>query len=220
MAHKVSSFFSEEDLQRIKAAVQEAELKTSGEIVPYVVDRSGEYEEAQWKGAAMTSALILALFVLYHASSFWWIPLTYAQMASVVLVMGFAAFFFVKWNPAAQRLLAGHRLIERRVGQRAAEAFVSEEVFQTKERTGILLFLSLVEHRVLVMGDSGINAKVKQEEWTGIVERIVAGIRSGKPADGLIDGIRRCGELLQQHGVARRSDDKDELPDSLRMSDR
>jgi putative membrane protein len=219
MTHKVSRFFPESELQRIRNAVQEAESKTSGEIVPYAVDRSDEYAEAHWRGGAMLGALALAVSVYYHASAPWEYPLTYAQSAVAILVMGVVGFYVVRLVPALQRLLTGHRQMERRIGQRAAEAFVTEEVFRTRDRTGILLFLSLVERRVLVMGDSGINAKVKQEEWHEIVNTIVQGIRSGRPADGLIEGIRRSGDLLQRHGVARRPDDTDELPDSLRMSD-
>ena len=105
------------------------------------------------------------------------------------------------------------------MAQRAAEAFVSEEVFNTRDRSGILIFLSLLEHRVMVVGDTGINARVKAQEWHAIVKTIVDGIVAGRPAEGLIEGIRQRGALLALKGVARRSDDRDELPDSLRMSD-
>ncbi|RPH37202.1 hypothetical protein EHM92_03310 [bacterium] len=125
-----------------------------------------------------------------------------------------------KMIPPLKRWFAGNLLMERRVAQRAAEAFVSEEVFKTRERTGIMIFLSILEHKVLVLGDSGINAKVKSEEWDDVVKRIVTGIRSGKPAEGLIDGIAQCGVLLQKHGVAIRQDDSDELSDSLRTNDK
>ncbi len=219
MRHTVNRFFSENDLSRIKAAVQEAEAKTSGEIVPYVVDHSNGYEEAQWRGAALFSTLVLAVFVFLHSQSDWGFPFTYGQMSSLVLLSGVVGFFLVRWNAFAKRLVAGHRLMERHIGHRAAEAFISEEVFKTRERTGILIFVSLLEHRVMVLGDSGINAKVKPDDWHGIVQTIVRGIQAGRPADGLVEGIRESGNLLSQHGVSRRADDQDELPDSLRISD-
>lgn len=125
----------------------------------------------------------------------------------------------VRFVPAAKRLFAGRALLERRVAQRAAEAFISEEVFKTRDRTGILIFLSLLERKVLVVGDAGINAKVEKNDWHDIVGRVVKGIRTGKPAEGLIEAIQQCGELLQRHGVTIRPDDQDELPDSLRLKD-
>jgi putative membrane protein len=109
-------------------------------------------------------------------------------------------------------------LVERRVAQRAAEAFLAEEVFDTRDRTGILLFLSLLEHKVLVLGDAGINAKVQQSEWEEVVKLIVDGMRSGKPADGLIEAIQKCGALLKREGVVIKPDDKDELSNQMRTS--
>jgi putative membrane protein len=110
--------------------------------------------------------------------------------------------------------------MNHRVSQRAAEAFIAEEVFQTRDRTGILLFFSLLEHRVLVVGDSGINAKVEKQDWDDVVTTVIEGMKAGTPAEGLIKAIGMCGELLQRQGVRRRADDSDELSDGLRMSDR
>ncbi len=107
--------------------------------------------------------------------------------------------------------------MERRVQQRAAEAFITEEVFDTKDRTGVLIFLSLLEHCVLVVGDSGINAKVEQAEWADVVQTVVSSVRKGKAADGLVSAIQKCGDLLRREGLKRRGDDQDELPDYLRI---
>ncbi len=108
----------------------------------------------------------------------------------------------------------------RRVGRRASVAFLEEEVFKTRERTGILIFVSLFERRVVVLGDEGIHRRVKPGEWEGIVADIVAGIRARRPADALIEAIGRCGALLERRGVELRPDDKDELADGLRTRER
>ena len=219
MSHTLSRFFTQDDLSRITTAVQEAEAKTSGEIVPFVVDHSSTYEEAQWRSAALLSTLALALLVFFHSQEAWGFPFTYGQMSSLVLLAGVVGFALVRWNSFLKRLFAGHHLMERHIGQRAAEAFINEEVFKTRDRTGILIFVSLLEHRVMVLGDTGINAKVKPDDWHSIVRTIVRGIQKGTPAEGLIEGIRESGDLLARHGVSRRPDDQDELPDALRMSD-
>jgi putative membrane protein len=212
--------FSENDLARITQAVQDAELKTSGEIVPYVVEQSDDYERAVWRAAAGCGGLTVLVFLALHWFTSLWLPFT----LPVVLVATLAAFgvgmAVVHFVPASKRLLAGRLLMQRRVSQRAAEAFIAEEVFNTRDRTGILLFVSLLERQVLVVGDAGINAHVKAGEWDNIVQRIITGIRKGAPADGLVDAIGRCGVLLERDGVARKADDRDELPDTLRMSDR
>jgi putative membrane protein len=117
-------------------------------------------------------------------------------------------------------LLIPAELAEVRVRRRAALAFLDEEVFRTRERTGILLFLSLFERRVVVLGDQGINRRVDPAEWQDLSDRLARGAQCGRPASALVTAIRQCGELLARRGVERREDDADELQDGLRMQDR
>lgn len=220
MAHTVSHLFSPADLERVKAAVHEAEKKTSGEIVPYVVDRSDEYEEADWRCGALLGTLTLALFAALHRFTSVWLPLDFAEVVLVSLLAFLLGMGLARFVPAVKRLFAGSSLLERRVALRAADAFIGEEVFKTQDRTGILLFLSVLEHKVLVIGDQGINAKVDKLDWQDVANTIVGGIRSGKAADGLVEAIGKCGVLLEKHDVRIKPDDTDELPDDLRIRER
>ena len=211
--------FTEADRKRIEAAVHEAEGQTSGEIVPYVVASSDLYEEAEWKTSALLGGIVLLAFVLLHRLTEVWLPVDLAGTAIAVIAAAVVGVLLARYVPFVKRIFAGRKLMERRVRQRAVEAFVDEEVFDTKERTGILIFLSLTEHQVLVLGDSGINAKVRQHEWEDVVKVIIDAVKKGKVVDGLVAAIRQCGHLLQRQGVLRRPDDKDELPDYLRIGD-
>ncbi|MEX1140128.1 MAG: hypothetical protein WEB33_04450 [Bacteroidota bacterium] len=215
MAHRL---FSSSDLERISQAVREAERKTSGEIVPYVVDQSDRYEEAAWRGGALLGAVALVCIAVLHLTSDTWHGLGPAEIGIVTIgAIGLGVMATHRFPPL-KRLLAGNDLIEHRVAQRAAQAFIAEEVFQTKDRTGILLFLSLLERKVLAVGDSGINAKVDQSDWEEVVASITRGIGDGKAADGFIEAIGKCGFLLQKKGITRRSKDRNELSNQLRMS--
>ena len=111
-------------------------------------------------------------------------------------------------------------VLTRRVRRRAAVAFLDEEVFNTEDRTGILIFLSLFERRVVVLGDAGINSKVGEEEWAAITDAIAAGIHAGRPGEALVEGIGACGRLLARRGVEIQPDDRNELRDDLRRRDR
>lgn len=212
-------FFKDTELEAIRHAVAEAEARTSGEIVPYVVDASDDYPGAVWKGIALGAfAGPLIAEWIYFLGDFWGglLPLWIALPAAAGGAVGFLLTNFV---PSIKRWMAGD-LLDLRTRQRAEMAFVEQEVFRTRERTGILLLVSLFEHRVVVLGDSGINQKVEQGQWDGIVQTVVAGIRAGKPGEALATAIRQCGELLERHGVARQADDRNELPDELRRGDR
>jgi putative membrane protein len=220
MTSTVSHMFTEQDLTRIKQAVQGAELKTSGEIVPYVVEMSDDYERAVWRGASVAGAVAVLVFLALYSFAGVWLPFALPIVLGIILAAFGFGMLLTHFVPVLKRVLAGKALMLKRVSQRAAQAFVSEEVFDTRERTGILLFVSLFERQVIVIGDSGINARVKQNDWNDVVQLIVAGIKKDSLTAGLVEAIGRCGELLERSGVERRPDDTDELRDELRMSDR
>jgi putative membrane protein len=207
---------SDADREAVRAAVAEAEKRTSGEIVPYVVPASDAYPNAIWKGAAFGALAgpLLAL-ALHRLWDLWgshfelWLLVPSAAGAAI----GFLLAAFV---PPVKRWLAGDEMLELRTRQRAEMAFLEEEVFRTRERTGILLFLSLFEHRVVVLADSGIHTLVQPGQWDGIAAAIASSIRAGRAREALLEAIRSCGDLLERHGVARRADDVNELPDELR----
>ena len=220
MASRVARLFSESDLARIKVAVVEAEGKTSGEIVPFVVERSDDYEVAEWRGGALLGATVAIVFAALHELTDLWLPVNFAGLVAISIVAFVGGMVGTRFVPSLVRLLAGRELMTHHAGRRAAEAFVAEEVFQTRDRTGILLFVSLLERTVIVVGDAGINAHVQKTEWDGIVGMIVDGLKKNTPADGMVRAINACGVLLERQGVARKTDDTDELSDGLRMSDR
>jgi putative membrane protein len=217
---RVEAFFSQEDLRRIEHAVQEAEKQTSGEIVPYAVYASDAYERAFWRAGLLFGTVALTVFVFMHNYSRMWMPLELAEVAGGTLLAALFGALFAYAVDDVRRFFAGRDLMRHRVRQRAMEAFVAEEVFNTKDRTGILIFLSLLEHHVLVIGDSGINAKVQQAEWDSVVKTIVDGMKAHKPAEGLIAAIRQCGQLLHREGVGIKPDDKNELSNKMRTSER
>ena len=217
---KPSKLFSESDLIRIKATVEEAEGMTSGEIVPYVVDMSDTYEVAEWRAGVLCGVMALGTFTAVRQFTEVWLPLDFVEMALVAMFASAAGALLTHFVSPLQRLFAGKHLMDLRVHQRAMQAFIAEEVFATRDRTGILIFLSLLEHKVRVLADSGINAKVQQSDWDGVAQLIVSGIRNGKAADGFVGAIRECGRLLEAHGFPKRVDDKDELSDNLRVGKR
>lgn len=106
-------------------------------------------------------------------------------------------------------------VLTERVRQRATQAFVEEEVFRTRARSGILIFLSLFERRVVVLADRGLERHVTPGEWEEVVAGIAAGMRRGQPGPALAEGIRRCASLAAR--LPPRPDNRDELPDQLRL---
>jgi putative membrane protein len=207
------------DESQIRDAVQRAESRTAGEIVPVLVPRSGDYEVVTWRGAAAASLLTLtAILLLLSLYDGWGLGWLYTAWGVVLPVLGAGTVgaLLATYLAPVQRLLAGNDLLDETVHRRALQSFVEEEVFDTRDRTGILLFVSLREHRIEVLGDSGINRQVEPDDWAEIVARIRTGIRNDNLTQGLVEAIDMCGRLLERRGVDLRADDENELADRVR----
>jgi len=213
--------FTDSDLQRIKNAVKEAEDKISGEIVPVIVERSGRYLIANYKGALMGASLafvvmiILDRYVISDAShTLFYDPVF---IFFVVVIGGILGAMIPYFSESVKRFLVSQSYLDHATRQRAENAFLEEEVFNTRFRTGIMIFISFFEHEVMVMADRGISKVVDQKQWDKIVADLVIQIRAGKLVEGLENGIRQCGEILLEKGFHKTDDDTNELSDDLRI---
>ncbi len=213
--------FSESDLQRIKDAVKSAENSISGEIVPVIVERSGRYLIATYKGSLIGAALafilmiVLDRYIISDASNTLFYDPVFIFF--VVIIGGIIGALVPYLSEYVRRLLVSQVYLDQTTRQRAQNAFLEEEVFNTRQRTGIMIFISFFEHEVMVMADKGISKVVEQKQWDMIVADLVKQIRAGKVVEGLEAGIHQCGELLLEKGFHKASDDVNELPDDLRV---
>ncbi len=220
--HPMKDFFSKAELESIKKAVSEAEQRTSGEIVPYFIKQSDSYDVAVWRGASMMAIIATgAAGLTAQLYDGWGLGWLYSGqgMAFLILAAGAVGALIGAFAPPVKRYLAGNDLLARTVHHRATRAFVEEEVFNTRDRTGILLFISVLERRIEVLGDEGINRRVAAEDWIDVVARIREGLRTKQVAQGLIEAIELCGKLLERRGVEIQPDDTDELSNEVRFSD-
>lgn len=200
--------------ERIRQAVEEAELASGGEIVPVLVGACDDYEMALWKGAVL-GALVgdgaVALcsvtgWAPWVRGAFWWL-----LPGLVGLLIGALATAAL---PGWRRWLVGNERMRRRVEQEASARFLAHEVFRTRDRTGILILVATFERRVTVLADAGIRALVPEASWEDLAGAIAATVRREGPGPALLEAVRRAGGILAARGVPRRSDDRNELPDA------
>src|SRR5690606_883907 len=211
--------FTEKELEQLEAAVAQAEARTSAEIVPVVVPSSDWYPVAIWRGAGggVLLGLLLAL-IAFQFYGGWGLAWLYTGWGTAMLILGTGVVgaLLGALVPPVKRLLAADRMTLM-VHLRAMQAFVEEEVFTTRERTGVLLFISLYEHRIEILADAEINRRVGTEDWADIVARIRDGIRAGELYEGLVDAFDMCGRLLEEKGMAIQPDDVNELGNETRV---
>jgi len=207
---KVEKLFSEADKTRVAETVRNAEAHTSGEIVPLVVNASDHYVYVHFIGAVIGQILFLGVGI-------WILPECDLVRLLIFQALGFLlGYLLSKYVPPLKRSLLSHGTADAEVYDRALRAFYENELYRTRDRTGILIFVSLLERRVQVLADTGINARVPPGTWDEVVRIILEGIRLRDLSQGLCNAITRCGEILARE-FPRKSDDTDELGDQLRI---
>ena len=212
------SKFSENDLNRIKAAVYEAESKISGEIVPVIVGKSGHYTIANYKASLFAGALAFLLIIIFDRYVPAFAIYDPLLIFFTVLLAGGLGALAANFIDPLTRLLIEQKHKDHATRQRAENAFLEEEVFNTRQRTGIMIFVSFFEHEVIVMADTGISKVVEQKEWDKIVIHLTDHIRRDKVVEGLEGALKRCGEILLEKGFHKTPDDINELRDDLRIN--
>jgi len=204
---RVEELLRDEALRSIESAVRTAEARTSGEIVPLVVDRSDSYATIRGAWAAF-AAFASGIAMLYT-------PLDVIPWLPVVQAAAFVLVYLGAGQRDVLRALVPAAIRDASTQRAACLAFVEQGLTNTRDRTGVLLFVSLLEHRVIVLADRGIDSRVEPGTWDGVVERIVSGIRERHAEVGLCEAIETCGRVLAER-FPRGADDVNELEDRLR----
>jgi putative membrane protein len=195
---------------RITEAVSSAEARTIGQIVPVVVDRSDHYPEAPLRAALLGAAA--AAGILYWFSDL-------GPSASLIVTAGTALLGvgLALAVPGLRRRLIGGRLLDERVHHRALRAFMEHGVYRTSAETGVLLFASLFERRVVIIGDRAIHEKMGENGWRQAVAVLTAGLQRGEPEEGFLQAIGSVGEALAASFPRSATPGSNELSDDLRV---
>ncbi len=182
--------------ERIEAAIAAAESTTSGEIVPVLVRRSSTVGHVPLTAFSLLLLIVLLGELPLHLSALggdYWIWFGASWLLAFVLAVGFSRLDVV------QRLLTPKIDQIQQVEMRAEVEFYELEVGRTEGNTGILLFVSLMEHRAVVLADRAIAEQVDGEVWQELVDLMIQGVKAGDFAGGMTRAIERCGELLSPH---------------------
>lgn len=220
------------DLGRIEAAVRAVETRTRGEIYCVVAETSADYGETPLAWAAGVALLGPALLLLggvqvsapdlfggWTAAQAGELATRAARQALVgaVLLQGvlFALVGLIAALPAARLRLTPRGVKRDRVRRRAREQFLAKNLHLTRERTGVLIFVSLAEHMAELVADEGIAAKVEAAVWDEAMAALTAGLRRGEAAEGFVRAVELCGQVLAEHFPGDCADNPNELPDAV-----
>ena len=202
----------EADHQRIADAIRTAEASTSGEIYCVVARQSDGYF---FSASLLVILSILAIsFGLAFLIEAWWLTMRLPSFVGAQLLAVAAALALIYALPALRVRLAPRRWQYMRAHDNALKQFLGRNVHLTKERTGVLIFVSLAERYAEIIADAGINAKVPQDTWDSIVAGLTDDARNGRLADGFVTAIEAVGALLREHFPIG-AENRNELDDHL-----
>ena len=216
---------SADDHARVSAAIAAAEAKSDGEIIAIAADQSDAYHDVGLHYAVLVLFLVLAFFAIWpHQLELWWTRLmgwtaepSLRQL--LTLLLGFAllkflaVLFILKWRPLRMLLTPGSTKT-RRVRRRAVMLFKTGAERRTIGRTGILIYLSMAEHRAEIVGDEAITAVTTPETWGEAMAALIKDVKDGRPGDGIVAAVGLIGEVLATH-FPKTSEDSNEIPDKL-----
>jgi putative membrane protein len=223
---------SPSDLAAIEAAVRAAEARTTGEIYCVVTEESSHYGEtalAWGAGVALLGpAVLLAagvrvtipdLFSSWSATEVGAAIETAVRNALIgaIVVQGllFVATALIASIPPVRRFLTPRGLKRLRVQRRAAEQFVAKNLHLTRERTGVMIYVSLGERMAELIADEGIAGHVDAEVWDKAMAALTEGLKRGQPGAGFAAAVGLCGDVLAEKFPARAGDNPNELPDAV-----
>lgn len=209
--HWASKLLETRHLQEIQEALENAESKTSGEIVPMIVRRSSTIGHVPPLVFCLLTILFFVFDVPTLQSDFFGDNFLH-YVFDALLLFGLTA-VFSRLNFVERWLTAKEDQIDQ-VAMRAEIEFYESNIHQTTGDTGILLFVSLMENRAVVLADKAIAEKLPPETWQEVCDLLVQGIKKGNMGRAFKDAIGKCGELLSTHFPIQ-PDDVNELKDQL-----
>ena len=216
---------SAEDHARVSAAIAEAEGKSDGEIIAITADQSDAYHDVGLHWAVLAMVAVLAYFAALpqHLISWhdwlqgWSAEPSTRELLTLLLFFALLKFlvvlFLLKWRPLRMLLTPGSTKT-RRVRRRAIMLFKTGAERRTVGRTGILIYLSMAEHRAEIVGDEAITRVTTPETWGEAMTALLTHVKAGKPGDGIVAAVDIIGGVLAEH-FPKSSEDSNEIPDKL-----
>lgn len=206
----MKTLFSDQDLADIKKAIEAAEKSTSGEISVHVKNASSSYSSEIVFACFYISFFILTIIFFFVGFSVYY-PLAIIIFGIILNIVArrcpkfFLNFVLPSW-------------VDNAVSEAALFSFYESGLNRTKDKTGILIFISLLEKEVCILGDKGINDKLPQDHWEESVKKIVQGIKKGEATKAVIDVVNNNISVLEKHFPAK-PDNFDEIPNDVIIKD-
>lgn len=201
------SLFSNEEAEQIRRTVTLVEKTTAGELAVVVTQRSDDY--AFHRSITCLVTTVAGGWLVYQG--FPLLPSAWVFGGQAVV---WALCWWLSAWPPLLRSIVPRSVREQAVVAKTKQIFIDYGVTETRDRSGVLIFISEAEHQVHILADRGVHERVGDVGWNKYVGGIVDAIRAGRTAAGLCEQLTSIGVVLAEN-FPPRPDDDNELPDEL-----
>ena len=219
-------YLTTEEHRHVSESVAAAEAHTAGEIVTIIADRSDGYSDIALAWSALFAFFVIAFMAVFPAPfvAIWdavfggWGSEPSAgalfALAGAVGTLSFLLAWFIQLPDSVRFALVPGKVKTQRALARSIALFKAAAERRTHGRTGIVIYLSMREHRAEIVADEAITQKVSDEVWGDAMVAMLAELKQGRIADAMVASVERVGAVLAEH-FPRHEDDQNELPDRL-----
>ena len=202
------SKLTEKFKQQIEELIAHIEQKSCLEIVPVIIQRSSDY--LAWRFFLSLMAGIICLFICFFMAT-WGIQVTHWLLSLAVTI---TFWFLLFWSPLL-RLLLPRRISQEVVQDEAAQWFLREEVFNTKNRTGLLIFISEFERSAFILADKGLLKVLPESRWALLGKQLADDFSQMSAGESFLKALEEIDRELSSH-FPFAGDDKNELSNRVR----
>ncbi len=204
------------DRSLIAKAVEEAEAKTSGEIIVALANEVSRYREVPIAWAAAVALGLLPIALAIGARPFavtiagGWVAVQAGAVEgelarglwvlAVIQILLFAAVAILVSLPPVRRLLTPRALKQHRVEHAAHHQFAAVSAHASESETGVLVFVSLIDRQVQILADAAIHQRCGEDPWREAAAAITSAMKGGEdPTAGIVRAVEICGAALAEH---------------------
>jgi len=181
-----TDFVSEDDRKKIEQSIRMAEVETQAEIVPMIVKSSGHYPHV-WVLLFLITTTLLFLFEIQFGFL--------QSLLFAVLLLPLS--LFSSRSPRVIRWLTHDIVMTENAERRAEIEFHRLNMTGTAQRTGVLIFVSVLEHKAIVLSDKTISDRLPPTIWDELLRDLLSGLRRGDPGGGFQKAIEHAAQVLK-----------------------
>lgn len=212
----IKKYLSAESEQKISQAVQVAELQTSGEIVPVIIRKSSATGHIP---LILTLILFLLTFLLALTNEALFFQKPWVWLWPIWLFCEYVLSIFLAKLAFLQKWFVPEEDQQFQVFNRAHMEFYINHLHKTQQKTGVLIFVSVMERKAIILADEGISQKIPQSQWNDIIKILIHDMKCNQWEKGFLTAIQKIGLLLKEH-FPHQGPHQNELSNKLVIADR